>query len=114
VPHDDTNEDDMQSQNDTRGTTAAVVTVWALSIVGAAIVLSLAFAGTDDWFGESGPLGVYDALGVVFAASVLAALLAQLMTRRPQGFVVRASASIGGAALVLAVAAAVVAPTVLA
>jgi hypothetical protein len=111
VPRDDTNEDDMQTQNDTRGPAVAVAAVWALAVAGAALVLALAFAGTEDWFGEPGPLGVYDALGVVFAASVLAALLAQLMTRRPKGFVARASASVGGAALVLAVAAVVVAPT---
>ncbi|MGI9822505.1 hypothetical protein [Agromyces sp. Marseille-Q5079] len=102
----------MQTQNDTRGPAIAVAAVWALAVVGAVIVLALAFGGTEQWFGESGPLGVYDALGVVFAASVLGALLAQLMTRRPQGFVVRASASIGGAAVVLGVAAAIVAPTV--
>ncbi|GAA1837885.1 hypothetical protein [Agromyces salentinus] len=104
----------MQTQNDTRGGGIAVAAVWLLALVGAAVVLGLAFGGTQEWFGDSGPLGVFDALGVVFAASVLASLLAQLMTRRPQGFVLRASASVAGAAVVVAVAAAVVAPTVIA
>ncbi|GAA1506548.1 thiol:disulfide interchange protein [Agromyces terreus] len=100
-----------QTRNDTRGGAVAVAAVWALAVIGAAIVLVLAFGGTDEWFGSTGPLGVYAALGVVFAASVLGALLAQLMTRRPHGFVERASVSVGGAALVLAVAAVAVAPT---
>ena len=104
----------MQTQNDTRGGLIAVAAVWALAVVGAVVVVGLAFSGTSEWFGQPGRLGVYDALGVVFAASILAALLAQLMTRRPSGFVVRASASVGGSALVLAVAAAIVAPTVFA
>lgn len=91
----------------------AVVGVWAIAIVGSAIVVSLAYSGTDEWFGDQGPSGAFAALGVVLAASVLAALALQLASRRPPGFVGRASASVGGALLVVAVASLALLPVVL-
>jgi ABC-type molybdate transport system permease subunit len=56
---------------------------------------------------------MYSALGVVLAASVLGALIVQLASRRPAGFVGRASASVAGAVLAVAVTALVVAPIAL-
>ena len=53
---------------------------------------------------------MYGALGIVLAASVLGALIAQLASRRPGGFVTRTSASVAGAAVVVAIAAIAVAP----
>ena len=90
-----------------------IVVVWLLALVGAVIVVSLAYGGTEDWFGDPAPYGVFAALGVVLAASVLAALALQLASRRPIGFVGRASASIAGAVLVVFVAALAVLPVVL-
>ena len=87
-----------------------LVLVWAIAIVGSVIVLSLAYTGTTDWFHDDSALGVYGALGTVLAASVLGALIAQLASRRPGGFVTRTSASVAGAAAVVAIAALAVAP----
>jgi hypothetical protein len=47
---------------------------------------------------------------VVLAASVLASLIVQLASRRPEGFVARTSWSMAGAVLVVAVTALAVAP----
>jgi thiol:disulfide interchange protein len=94
----------------TRGGWPGILLIWAISVAGAIVVVALAYAGTADWFDDSTPLGVYGALGVVFAASVLGALAVQLASRRPDGFVTRASASVGGAAVIVALATLVVAP----
>jgi hypothetical protein len=91
----------------------AVVGVWAIALVGSAIVVALAYAGTGVWFGDPAPYGVFSALGVVLAASVLSALALQLASRQPPGFVGRASASVAGAALIVAVATLAVLPVVL-
>jgi hypothetical protein len=103
----------MRAESETRGGWPGIVLVWAIAVAGAVAVVSLAYAGTPAWFGDSSRLGVYAALGVVFASSVIAALVVQLASRRPGGFVTRASASIGGAALVMALAALAVAPVAL-
>ena len=91
----------------------AVVGVWAIAVVGSAIVVSLAYTGTEEWFGDVGADGAFGALGMVLAASVLGALALQLASRRPPGFVGRASASVAGALLVVAVAALALLPVVL-
>lgn len=91
----------------------SIVVAWILALVGAVIVVSLAYGGTDDWFGDPAPYGVFAALGVVLATSVLAALALQLASRRPVGFVGRTSASVAGAVLVVSVAALAVLPVVL-
>lgn len=96
----------------TRSGWPGILLIWAISIAGAIIVVWLAYSGTTDWFGDTTRLGVYGALGVVFAASVIGALATQLASRRPQGFVGRTSASVGGAAVVVALAAVAVAPVV--
>ncbi|MTH67490.1 hypothetical protein GJ743_03765 [Agromyces bracchium] len=49
---------------------------------------------------------------MVFAASVIAALLLQLASRRPHGYVGRASASIAGAVVPVAVGALALLPVV--
>jgi hypothetical protein len=95
---------------ETQGGWPSIVLVWAISLAGAISVIALAYSGAADWFGDTTRLGVFGALGVVFAASVLGALAVQLATRRPDGFVIRASASIGGAAVVVALAVLAVAP----
>jgi hypothetical protein len=89
---------------------SGILLIWVLAAVGAIAVVGLAYGGTTDWFGDSTRFGVFGALGVVFAAGVLLTLAMQLATRRPVGFVARTSASIGGAALVVAFAAIAVAP----
>ncbi|ANJ26367.1 hypothetical protein [Agromyces aureus] len=101
----------MQAETDSRGGWLAVGVIWAIAIVGSVVVISLAYGGTTAWLGDTDVLGVYDALGVVLATSVVGALVAQLATRRPAGYVVRASASVGGAVVVVALAALAVAPT---
>jgi hypothetical protein len=96
----------------TRSGWPGILLIWAISIAGAIIVVALAYGGTTDWFGDTTRLGVYGALGVVFAASVVGALAMQLASRRPQGFVGRTSASVAGATVILALAAVAVAPVV--
>ena len=103
----------MQAGSETRGGWPGIVLVWVIAVVGAVVVVSFAYTGTGEWIGDGSPLAVYGALGIVLAASVLGALIAQLASRRPGGFVTRASASIAGAAVVVAVAAALVAPVAL-
>ena len=103
----------MRAESETRGGWPGIVLVWAIAVAGSITVVSLAYAGTSDWFADPTRLGVYGALGVVFAASVIGALVVQLASRRPGGFVTRASASIAGAALVVALAALAVAPVAL-
>lgn len=100
----------MQAGSETRGGWPGIVLVWAIAIIGSVIVVSLAYGGTTDWFHDASALGVYGALGMVLAASVLGALIAQLASRRPGGFVTRTSASMAGAAVVVAIAAIAVAP----
>ncbi|KRE21206.1 hypothetical protein [Agromyces sp. Soil535] len=100
----------MKAGSETRGGWPGIVLVWAIALAGAIVVVWLAYTGTEDWFGDTTMLGVYGALGIVFAASVLGALIAQLASRRPGGFVTRASASVAGAAVVVALAALAVAP----
>jgi len=103
----------MQAGSETRGGWPGIVLVWAIAAVGAIVVVSLAYAGTADWFGDTSSLSVYGALGIVFGASVIGALVVQLASRRPGGYVTRASASVAGAAVIVAVAALAVAPSAL-
>jgi hypothetical protein len=103
----------MLEQSAARSGWPGIVLVWAIALAGCGVVLGLAYSGTTVWFGESGPLGMYSALGVVLAASVFGALIVQLASRRPAGFVGRASASVAGAVLAVAVTALVVAPIAL-
>ena len=100
----------MQAGSETRGGWPGIVLVWAIAIVGSVIVVSLAYGGTTDWFHDASALGVYGALGMVLAASVLGALIAQRASRRPGGFVTRTSTSVAGAAAVVTIAAIAVAP----
>ena len=100
----------MQAGSETRGGWPGIVLVWVIAIVGAVVVVSFAYTGTGEWIGDGSPLAVYGALGIVLAASVLGALIAQLASRRPGGFVTRTSTSIAGAAAVVAIAAIAVAP----
>jgi hypothetical protein len=99
-------------QRESGGGRFGIAIIWALALVGSALVVGLAYGGLAEWFGERGALGPYRALAVVFGVSVLGALLVQLATRRPAGYVARASASVGGAAVVVALAAIAVAPLV--
>jgi hypothetical protein len=93
-----------------RGGWPGILLIWVIAIAGSIVVVVMAYSGTTDWFADSTRLGAFGALGVVFAAGVLLTLAVQLATRRPAGFVARTSSSIGGAALVVALAALVVAP----
>lgn len=95
---------------ETQGGWPGIVLVWAISVAGAISVIALAYSGAADRFGDTTRLGVFGALGVVFAASVIGALAVQFATRRPDGFVIRTSASIGGAAVVVALAVLAAAP----
>ncbi|MCM3655817.1 hypothetical protein M3147_00955 [Agromyces mediolanus] len=96
--------------SEAEGGRVGIVLIWLIALAGSVLVVALAYGGQRVWFGDTSALGVYRALGVVFAASVLGALLVQLATRRPVGYVARASASVGGAAVLIALAAAAVAP----
>ena len=103
----------MQAGSETRGGWPGIVLVWVIAVVGSIAVVSLAYSGSSDWFDDPASLGVYGALGIVFAASVLGALIVQLASRRPGGYVTRASASVAGAAVIIAAAALAVAPSAL-
>ena len=72
---------------------ASVIPVWLIALVGSIVI------------GVVSPRAEYFTwLGVVAAAAVLATFALQLATRRPEGFVVRAMASIGVSVVILAVA----------
>ncbi|MGW9631166.1 hypothetical protein ACWGST_10715 [Agromyces sp. NPDC055520] len=101
-------------ETDTTSGWLGIAFVWAIALIGAVVVVALAYAGNGVWFGDTSSLGVYGALGVVLAASVVGALVVQLATRRPVGFVVRVSRSITGAAAIVAIAAVAVAPVAMA
>ena len=103
----------MQAGSETRGGWPGIVLVWIIAAVGSIVVVSLAYSGSGAWFDDPRSLGVYGALGIVFAASVLGALVVQLATRRPSGYVTRASASVAGAVVIVAVEALAVAPSAL-
>ncbi|HET6671941.1 MAG TPA: hypothetical protein VFG92_01060 [Agromyces sp.] len=94
-----------------RGGRPGILLIWVIALAGAIVVVALAYGGMTDWFGDATRFGVFGALGVVFATGVLLTLAVQLATRKPVGFVARTSSSIGGAALVVALAAIAVAPT---
>ncbi|WP_395245943.1 hypothetical protein ACGGZK_09155 [Agromyces sp. MMS24-K17] len=79
--------------------------VWLVAVIGAVLVLVADAGGAAVGTIEDGPYGTWAALGVVFGTAVLLTLVAQLASRRPEGFVRRASASVGGAAVVVGVAA---------
>ena len=100
----------MRAGSETRGGWLGIGLVWGIAVVGAIIVVSGAYSGTGAWFGDASSLGVYGALCVAFAASVLGAMIVELASRRPGGFVTRTSTSIAGAAAVMLVAAIAVAP----
>ena len=70
-----------------------VLPVWLLSLAGAIVVGLLA---PGDHF--------YTWLGVVLAAAVIATFAIQIGTRRTEGFVTRAMASIGVSLVILAAA----------
>jgi hypothetical protein len=91
----------------------AIPVVWAIAAIGSALVVCAAYAGRSVWFGDSSPTAVYAALGMVLAASVIASMALQLASREPHGFVGRVSASIAGAVVAVAVAAAALLPIVL-
>ncbi|UOE46005.1 hypothetical protein [Agromyces larvae] len=93
------------TQQHSRDGWAGIALVWAIAVAGSVVVLALAASGARLGEADAAWPAVYAALGVVFAAAVLATLLVQLATRRPEGFVRRASASVGGAAAVVGVAA---------
>lgn len=103
----------MRAGSETRGGWPGIALVWAIALVGSIVVISLAYSGTNDWLGDPSSLGAFGALGIVFAAAVLGALTVQLASRRPGGFVTRASASVAGAAVIIALAALAVAPSAL-
>jgi hypothetical protein len=97
-------------QRETGGGRLGIAIIWAVALLGSGLVVGLAYGGLGEWFGERGALGPYRALAIVFGVSVLGALLVQLATRRPAGYVARASASVAGAAVAVALAAIAVAP----
>jgi hypothetical protein len=90
----------------------AVPVVWLISAAGTVTVVGLAWAGTRNWFGETGPYAAVGVLGIVFATSVIAALLLQLASRKPHGYVGRVSASIAGAVVPVAAGALALLPVV--
>jgi len=87
----------------------AIGAAWLVALAGSVAVVAGALAG-DAWVTDASAVGRFGALGVVFALAVLTTLVAQLATRRPEGFVVRAGASVGGAAVVVGLAALLLAP----
>ena len=72
---------------------SSIVPVWVVAIVGAVVVGVLA-----------APSGIYRWLAVVLAIVVLLTFIIQLALPSKEGLVLRMAASIGGAAVLLAVA----------
>jgi hypothetical protein len=72
---------------------ASIVPIWVVAIAGAVLVGSIA-----------DPSGVYPWLSIFLAVSVLLTFVVQLALPSKEGLVLRMAASIGGAAIVLAVA----------
>ena len=103
----------MRTESETRMGWPSIAIVWAIATMGAIAVVVLAYAGSQEWIGDAGRLGPYGALGMVLGASVVVTLAVQLATRRPVGFVMRTSASVAGAVVVVGLAAALVAPVAL-
>jgi hypothetical protein len=91
------------------GSRIAVGAVWVIALAGSIAVVAGALAG-DAWATDASAFGRFGALSVVFAAAVLATLVAQLLMRRPEGFVARAGASVGGSVVVVGLAALLLAP----
>ncbi|WP_353826851.1 hypothetical protein [Agromyces sp. SYSU T0242] len=83
---------------------------WAIALVGTGIVVGFAWGGQHRWFQDAGPYAALAVLGIVLAFSIIAALLLQLASRRPHGYLGRASASIAGAVIVVAVGALLLVP----
>src|SRR5471030_624899 len=79
---------------------SSIVPVWVVAIVGAVVVGVLA-----------APSGIYRWLAVVLAVVVLLTFIIQLALPSKEGLVLRMAASIGGAAVLLAVATAILAVT---
>jgi hypothetical protein len=105
----------MEADAETRATGFgrwAIPVAWLVAAVGAVTVVAFAYAGREEWFGDSGPYAALGALAMAFAASVIAALALQLASRRPHGFVGRVSASVTGAAVVVALGALALLPVV--
>jgi hypothetical protein len=75
---------------------SSIVPVWVVAIVGAVLVGVLAT-----------PAGLYRGLSLVLAVTVLLTFIIQLALPSKEGLVLRMAASIGGSAIVLAVATAV-------
>lgn len=87
----------------------AIGAAWVTALAGSIAVVAGALGGTA-WVTDASAIGRYGALGIVFAVAVLVTLVAQLATRRPEGFVTRAGASVGGAAVIVGLAALLLAP----
>ena len=105
----------MQAEAEERATgfgRCAIPGAWLIAALGSVWVVVSAYAGRREWFGDDGAYASVAALSLVFAASVIAALALQLASRRPHGFVGRVSASVTGAAIVVAVAALALLPVV--
>ncbi len=75
---------------------SSIVPVWVVAIVGAVLVGVL-----------TTPAGLYRSLSLVLAVTVLLTFIIQLALPSKEGLVLRIAASIGGSAIVLAVATAV-------
>ncbi|WP_308796996.1 hypothetical protein [Agromyces silvae] len=87
----------------------AIGAAWLVALAGSIAVVAGAVAG-DAWMTDDSALGRYGALAVVFGLAVLTTLVAQLVTRRPEGFVSRAGTSVGGSAVIVGLAALLLAP----
>lgn len=79
---------------------SSIVPVWVVVTVGAAVV------GLD-----APPSGVYRWLAIVLAVAVLLTFIIQLALPTKEGLVLRMVASIGGSAVILAVATAILVVT---
>ena len=88
----------MRAASEMHGGWPGIVFVWVLALAGAVLVIGLAYSGVGEWMGD---------------ATVIAAMIVQLLMRRPDGLVTRLSTSLSGAAIVMLLAALVVTPTAL-
>ena len=72
---------------------ASIVPIWLVALVGAVLVGLLA-----------APTHIYGWLSIVLAVSIILTFVIQLALSTKEGLVMRTAASIGGAAILLAVA----------
>lgn len=80
----------------------SILPVWVLTL--ATVLVVLVWSAPDERLSW---------LGLCFALAIVASVFAQLVTRRPLGFVRRVTTSVGGSVVIVIIAALIAVPTAL-